>query len=232
MTAQIFWLKTRARWKEVPAEFKHSGAVASFDISTIPREELDHLHASFALFSDRDREILGLSRSRHAHLARGATSSRRRIHREPNSNWPRFNCRARLIFSIRSSTRVLFDRFNSTAGNFDVAVSRMEFQLFRIGPPVAVSGVELPIIPNRPGGNKYGHSIKLMRTYSNSAVTDRRRARRISFPLACRLNFSIRCSTSCLSTDLIRPLQFGGGGIPDGIAIIPNRSGRQKMRTR
>jgi hypothetical protein len=60
VTAQIFWLKTRARWNEPPTELKHSGAVASFDISTIPREELDHLHASFALFSDRDREILGL----------------------------------------------------------------------------------------------------------------------------------------------------------------------------
>src|SRR3954465_5045407 len=29
VTAQIFWLKTRARWKEAPAELKHSGAVAT-----------------------------------------------------------------------------------------------------------------------------------------------------------------------------------------------------------
>src|SRR5215213_2080471 len=29
VTAQIFWLKTRARWREVPQEIKHSGYVAS-----------------------------------------------------------------------------------------------------------------------------------------------------------------------------------------------------------
>jgi hypothetical protein len=27
VTAQIFWLKTRARWREVPVELKHSGAI-------------------------------------------------------------------------------------------------------------------------------------------------------------------------------------------------------------
>ena len=32
VTAQIFWLKTRARWKETPSEHWHSGAIGTFDI--------------------------------------------------------------------------------------------------------------------------------------------------------------------------------------------------------
>ena len=32
VTAQIFWLKTRARWKETPSEHWHSGAVGTFDV--------------------------------------------------------------------------------------------------------------------------------------------------------------------------------------------------------
>ena len=28
VTAQIFWLKTRAKWRESPVELKHSGAIA------------------------------------------------------------------------------------------------------------------------------------------------------------------------------------------------------------
>jgi hypothetical protein len=48
VTAQIFWLKTRARWREVPAEFKHSGAVGSYDVTTLSREELMRIAASGA----------------------------------------------------------------------------------------------------------------------------------------------------------------------------------------
>jgi hypothetical protein len=29
VTAQIFWLKTRARWRESPVELKHSGSIAN-----------------------------------------------------------------------------------------------------------------------------------------------------------------------------------------------------------
>src|SRR6185312_16083761 len=35
VTAQIFWLKTRARWREVPTELRHSGSVRTRDISEI-----------------------------------------------------------------------------------------------------------------------------------------------------------------------------------------------------
>ena len=35
VTAQIFWLKTRARWKEVPAEHRHSGSVGSYDLTKL-----------------------------------------------------------------------------------------------------------------------------------------------------------------------------------------------------
>src|SRR3954467_6032818 len=43
VTAQIFWLKTRARWKEVPQEFKHSGAVGTYDAAQLTDAELDRI---------------------------------------------------------------------------------------------------------------------------------------------------------------------------------------------
>jgi hypothetical protein len=43
VTAQIFWLKTRARWKEAPAEFKHSGAVGTYDASQLSDAELERI---------------------------------------------------------------------------------------------------------------------------------------------------------------------------------------------
>jgi hypothetical protein len=47
VTAQIFWLKTRARWKEVPAEHKLSGsmAVETYDYTKLSDEDLDRLEA-------------------------------------------------------------------------------------------------------------------------------------------------------------------------------------------
>src|SRR4051795_2363389 len=35
VTAMIFWLKTRSRWREVPAEIRHSGAVGTFDATQL-----------------------------------------------------------------------------------------------------------------------------------------------------------------------------------------------------
>jgi len=40
VTAQIFWLKTRARWRETPMELKHSGSIARQDPSELSDEEL------------------------------------------------------------------------------------------------------------------------------------------------------------------------------------------------
>ena len=40
VTAQIFWLKTRAKWRESPVELKHSGAIAKNDLSELPDAEL------------------------------------------------------------------------------------------------------------------------------------------------------------------------------------------------
>src|SRR5215207_7517642 len=40
--------KTRARWREVPAELRHSGAVGSYDVTTLSREELMRIAASGA----------------------------------------------------------------------------------------------------------------------------------------------------------------------------------------
>lgn len=40
VTAQIFWLKTRARWRETPVELRHSGSIATRDIHEYSDEEL------------------------------------------------------------------------------------------------------------------------------------------------------------------------------------------------
>lgn len=42
VTAQIFWLKTRARWKE-PAELYHSGAVGTYDAAQLTDAELERI---------------------------------------------------------------------------------------------------------------------------------------------------------------------------------------------
>lgn len=45
VTAQIFWLKTRARWKEPPAEHQHSGAVGQYDLTKVSDADLKRLEA-------------------------------------------------------------------------------------------------------------------------------------------------------------------------------------------
>jgi hypothetical protein len=40
VTAQIFWLKTRAKWRETPLELKHSGSIGHRDLSEVSDEEL------------------------------------------------------------------------------------------------------------------------------------------------------------------------------------------------
>src|SRR5215212_1455784 len=41
VTAQIFWLKTRARWRETPTELKHSGSIGGRkDLCEYTDEEL------------------------------------------------------------------------------------------------------------------------------------------------------------------------------------------------
>ncbi len=40
VTAQIFWLKTRARWRETPMELRHSGSIARRDLSEVSDDEL------------------------------------------------------------------------------------------------------------------------------------------------------------------------------------------------
>src|SRR3954453_19349824 len=40
VTAQIFWLKTRAKWRETPMELKHSGSIGRRDLSEVSDEEL------------------------------------------------------------------------------------------------------------------------------------------------------------------------------------------------
>jgi hypothetical protein len=40
VTAQIFWLKTRARWRETPMELRHSGSIARRDVSELTDQEL------------------------------------------------------------------------------------------------------------------------------------------------------------------------------------------------
>jgi hypothetical protein len=40
VTAQIFWLKTRAKWRETPLELQHSGAIGRKDLSELSDEDL------------------------------------------------------------------------------------------------------------------------------------------------------------------------------------------------
>jgi hypothetical protein len=46
VTAQIFWLKTRARWREVPSEHWHSGAVGTFDVTQLTDAALERIIGS------------------------------------------------------------------------------------------------------------------------------------------------------------------------------------------
>lgn len=43
VTAQIFWLKTRAKWRETPVELKHSGSIGRKDLNELSDEELPGL---------------------------------------------------------------------------------------------------------------------------------------------------------------------------------------------
>src|SRR3954467_9139381 len=40
VTAQIFWLKTRARWRESPTELRHSGSIGKKEMCEYTDEEL------------------------------------------------------------------------------------------------------------------------------------------------------------------------------------------------
>jgi hypothetical protein len=40
VTAQMFWLKTRAKWREVPVELQHSGSIGRKHLSELSDEEL------------------------------------------------------------------------------------------------------------------------------------------------------------------------------------------------
>lgn len=46
VTAQIFWLKTRAKWRETPMELRHSGVIARKELCEYSDQELmDMLYA-------------------------------------------------------------------------------------------------------------------------------------------------------------------------------------------
>ncbi len=46
VTAQIFWLKTKAKWRETPVELKHSGAIGRKDLCEYSDAELLSILAS------------------------------------------------------------------------------------------------------------------------------------------------------------------------------------------
>jgi hypothetical protein len=49
VSAQIFWLKTRARWRETPVELKHSGSIGKRDMRELTDEELmEIIHSGLA----------------------------------------------------------------------------------------------------------------------------------------------------------------------------------------
>ena len=52
VTAQIFWLKTRARWKEPASELKHSGSLGTYDMTKITDADLARLEAILTPLAD------------------------------------------------------------------------------------------------------------------------------------------------------------------------------------
>src|SRR3981189_1100194 len=52
VTAQIFWLKTRARWKEPAAEHKHSGSLGKYDMTKVSDADLARLESILAPVAD------------------------------------------------------------------------------------------------------------------------------------------------------------------------------------
>ena len=52
VTAQIFWLKTRARWKEPANEYKHSGALGTYDMTKVSDADLARLELILAPVAD------------------------------------------------------------------------------------------------------------------------------------------------------------------------------------
>ena len=54
VTAQIFWLKTRARWKEPPADLRHSGTLVTHEASG--KSALEVLQEKLARMAERTSE--------------------------------------------------------------------------------------------------------------------------------------------------------------------------------
>jgi hypothetical protein len=52
VTAQIFWLKTRARWKEPANEYKHSGSLGTYDMTKVSDADLARLESILAPVAD------------------------------------------------------------------------------------------------------------------------------------------------------------------------------------
>jgi hypothetical protein len=52
VTAQIFWLKTRARWKEPASEYKHSGSLGTYDMTKVSDADLARLESILAPVAD------------------------------------------------------------------------------------------------------------------------------------------------------------------------------------
>src|ERR1043165_9676919 len=52
VTAQIFWLKTRARWREAPMELRHSGSIARRPVEELSDEQLMSLILDLAPSAD------------------------------------------------------------------------------------------------------------------------------------------------------------------------------------
>jgi hypothetical protein len=49
VTAQIFWLKTRAKWRETPVELRHSGSIGRKDLSELSDDELFEIICSVGI---------------------------------------------------------------------------------------------------------------------------------------------------------------------------------------
>ena len=80
VAAQIFWLKTRARWNEPASEHTHIAAIARIDVESVPDEELERIRDMLAQLTPRDHEILeALAQPSELDRAPGSEPTYRRL---------------------------------------------------------------------------------------------------------------------------------------------------------
>ena len=91
VTAQIFWLKTRARWRETPAELRHSGSIGTYDLTELSdaRARADHPVEPVSIAAHRRASAQPAHREPSPAAAARSAAQRRRVRRSL-AEWARY----------------------------------------------------------------------------------------------------------------------------------------------